>query len=99
MTVLLSSFLMDFCESFHTAHHPTNSGLESAKELPLFIMSPNVMFSSEDIDFSFLAVLSHPLSIAVENTAVSIIGMKLLYCLHWSRSSAYTVHLQYMAYC
>jgi hypothetical protein len=41
-------------------------------------MPPNKTFSSEDVDFSFVAALEHPLSKSVENRAVSIIGMKLL---------------------
>ncbi len=52
---------------------------------------PNKQFSSADVDISFIAALYHPLSIAVDNRAVSIIGMKLWYCLYRSRSSAYTV--------
>jgi hypothetical protein len=54
-------------------------------------MPPNEKFKSVDVDISFIAALYHPLSIAVENRAVSITGMKLWYCLHRSRSSAYTV--------
>ncbi len=73
--------------------HPANSGLESAKELPLFKRPPNKKFSSEDIDFSLIAALYHPLSIAVEIRALSIKGMKLMYCLHRSHSSVYTVYL------
>jgi hypothetical protein len=47
-------------------------------------MPPNVKFSSEDVDFLLVlvAALYHPLSIAIENRAVSIIGMKLLYTGH-----------------
>jgi hypothetical protein len=69
--------------------HPASSGSESAKDLPVFKMPPNEKFSSEDVDISFLAVLYHPLSIAIENRAVSITGMKLWYCLHRSRLSTY----------
>ncbi len=53
-------------------------------------MLPNEKFSSANIDFAVAALL-HPISIAVENIAVSITGMKSLYCLHRSRSSTYTV--------
>jgi hypothetical protein len=58
----------------------------------VFKIPPNEQFSSADVDILFIAALYYPLSIAVENRAVSIIGMKLWYCLHRSRSSAYTVY-------
>ncbi len=54
-------------------------------------MPPNEKFSSEEVYFSLVAALYHPLSIAIENRAVSIRGVKLLYCLHQSCSSMYTV--------
>ncbi len=57
----------------------------------MFKMPPNKQFSSADVDISFIAALYHPLSKPIENGAASIIGMKLWYCLHRSRSSAYTV--------
>jgi hypothetical protein len=56
-------------------------------------MPPNKKFQSADVDISFIAALYHPLFIAIENKAVSITGMKLWYCLHRSRSSAYTVQI------
>ncbi len=72
--------------------HLANSGSESAKELPLLKMPPNEQFSSDDVDFSLVAALCHPLSKVIDNRAVSTIGIKLLYCLHRSPSSAYTVY-------
>ncbi len=62
----------------HSNHtHPANLCSESAKELPILKRPPNKKLSSEDVDFLLVAVLYHPLSIAVENRAVSIIGTKL----------------------
>jgi hypothetical protein len=79
MAALLSSFLKDFHESFLIALILLTLIQKVWTELPLLKMKTNEKFSSTDVDFSLVAALYHPLFIAVENRAVSIIGMKL-YC-------------------
>ncbi len=91
MAFLLSSFLKGFHELFLTALILLTCS-ESEKELPVCKMLPNEPFMSEDEVFFTVAALKYSLSTDIKNRAVSMTGMKLLYRLHRSCSSAYTVY-------